>query len=75
MAASVWIMFCRVSPVPPPASPACTVRPVAETMPDVTVGVPADRPEGVADGDDGVTHLELGRVPEGDGLEIGRRRR
>ena len=44
MAASVWIMFWRVSPVPPLASPACTVRPVAEMMPEVTVGVPAERP-------------------------------
>ena len=25
-------------------SPACTVRPVAETMPEVTVGVPAESP-------------------------------
>ncbi len=44
IAASVWIMFRNVSPAPPDASPACTVRPVAETMPDVTVGVPADNP-------------------------------
>ncbi len=44
MAASVWIMLCRVSPTPPPESPAWTVRPVAETMPDVTVGVPAESP-------------------------------
>ena len=74
MAASVWMMLVRVSVVPALLSPAWTVRPVAETMPEVTVGVPADRPEGVADGDDGVTHLELAGVPEGDGLEVRGRR-
>src|SRR5665213_3200315 len=44
MAASVWMMLVRVSVVPTLLSPAWTVRPVAETIPDVTVGVPADRP-------------------------------
>ena len=44
IAASVWIMFDSVSLVPPPVSPAWTVRPRADTMPDVTVGVPDDRP-------------------------------
>ena len=43
MAASVWIRFCRLS-VAVPVPPACTVRPRAETMPWVTVGVPAARP-------------------------------
>ena len=44
MAASVWMMLVSVSVAPDALSPACTVRPVAETIPDVTVGVPADRP-------------------------------
>src|SRR5579862_2071334 len=44
MAASVWMMLCSVSPAPPEEPPACTVRPVADTMPEVTVGVPAERP-------------------------------
>ncbi len=43
MAASVWIMFCSVS-VCVPSPPAVTERPSAETMPWVTVGVPAARP-------------------------------
>ena len=43
MAASVWIMFWRVS-VWVPSPPAVTERPRAEMMPWVTVGVPAARP-------------------------------
>ncbi len=43
MAASVWIMFCSVS-VWVPSPPAVTERPSAETMPWVTVGVPAASP-------------------------------
>ena len=43
MAASVWIMFCRFS-VAVPSPPAVTERPRADTMPWVTVGVPAARP-------------------------------
>ncbi len=43
MAASVWMRLVRVS-VLAPASPAWTVRPVAETMPEVTVGVSAESP-------------------------------
>ena len=42
MAASVWIMLLSVSRRG--AGPAVTVRPSAETMPEVTVGVPAARP-------------------------------
>ena len=43
MAASVWIRFCRFSEVVP-EPPAVTDRPRAETMPCVTVGVPAASP-------------------------------
>ena len=43
MAASVWIKFWRFS-VAVPSPPALTDRPRAETMPCVTVGVPAARP-------------------------------
>ena len=43
MAASVWIMFWRVS-VCVPSPPAVTERPSAEMMPWVTVGVPAASP-------------------------------
>ena len=43
MAASVWIMFWRVS-VCVPSPPAVTERPRAEMMPWVTVGVPAASP-------------------------------
>ena len=43
MAASVWMRFCRVS-VAVPVPPAVTERPSAETMPCVTVGVPAANP-------------------------------
>ena len=44
MAASVWIMSVRVSVADEVSSPAVTVRPRAEMMPWVTVGVPAARP-------------------------------
>ena len=44
IAASVWMMFVQGLGRAPVLSPACTVRPVADTMPEVTVGVPADRP-------------------------------
>ena len=44
IAASVWIMLVSVSVASLPSSPAVTVRPSAETMPWVTVGVPAARP-------------------------------
>ena len=44
MAASVWNMLIRVSVPVPEASLACTVRPLAEMIPWVTVGVPADSP-------------------------------
>ena len=44
MAASVWNMLVRVSVAVPDESLACTVRPVAEMIPWVTVGVPAERP-------------------------------
>ena len=43
MAASVWIRFCRFSAAVP-SPPAVTERPRADTMPWVTVGVPAARP-------------------------------
>ena len=43
IAASVWIRFCRFS-VAVPSPPALTDRPRAETMPWVTVGVPAASP-------------------------------
>ncbi len=42
IAASVWIMLSRVSLAA--VVPAVTVRPSAETIPEVTVGVPAARP-------------------------------
>ena len=44
MAASVWNMLVRVSVALPEESLACTDRPLAEMIPWVTVGVPADRP-------------------------------
>ena len=71
MAASVWIMFWRVS-VCVPSPPAVTERPSAEMMPWVTVGVPAARPERVADGHHGVADDGLARIAEGDGRQVGR---
>src|SRR5664280_1692066 len=44
MAASVWNMLVSVSEEVPDELPACTVRPVAEMIPWVTVGDPADSP-------------------------------
>ena len=44
MAASVWIMLVSVSELPPEESDAVTDRPSAETIPEVTVGVPAASP-------------------------------
>ena len=44
MAASVWNMLVRVSVLVPVESLACTVRPLAEMIPWVTVGVPAESP-------------------------------
>jgi len=44
MAASVWNMLVRVSVAPELESPAWTVRPSAEMIPWVTVGVPAESP-------------------------------
>ena len=44
MAASVWIMLWSVSVAFVSSSPAVTVRPSAETIPWVTVGVPAASP-------------------------------
>ena len=44
MAASVWIMLLSVSVAEELSSPAVTVRPSAETIPWVTVGVPACSP-------------------------------
>jgi len=73
MAASVWIRFWSVSPAPPVESPACTVRPVADTMPDVTVGVPAESPRAFPMAMTASTDLELGRSRRSP-LEVGRRR-
>ena len=71
MAASVWIMFCRVS-VCVPSPPAVTERPRAEMMPWVTVGVPGGEAQRVADGHDGVADHGLARIPEGDGGQVRR---
>ncbi len=43
MAADVCTMLAMVAPVPPPLLPSVTVRPVADTMPCVTL---EDRPSG-----------------------------
>ena len=63
MAASVWNMLVRVSVPVPEESLACTVRPVAEMIPWVTVGEPADRPRALPMATTASPDLNVVRVP------------